>query len=253
MKAKFQGTPLFPKTKYNPDVFMLGGDFGREVLKEYNKIVESKYNNNENLRVLSESNDLIVGSNPFAVVVLNNKVLNPQGLRTATQADLELILKHRPDLNLKGTYEDTGLVLRSEGEPNSYLAGDLAKQLKARGPNFKYPVLIHLKDLSLKLDQDSSYGLAFNLKDEAEPIYVPILNSLNSSKFNSSDINKSTGLPKKTRKEGERYLYTVGSGLSWLYLSRNFSLSSNYENLAGSGSNARVIVLRDIATQKNSK
>ena len=89
MKAKFQGTPLFPKTKYNPEVDILSGDFGREVLAKYYRRVGDKYGNNLNLSVLGENNNLnlIVGSNPFAVVLVN-EILTKENLRTATQADL---------------------------------------------------------------------------------------------------------------------------------------------------------------------
>ncbi|MBS3152495.1 hypothetical protein J4230_03745 [Candidatus Woesearchaeota archaeon] len=114
MKSKFKGKLLVNLPKHNPNIDILRGNFGREFLAEYNGRVRDKYRNNSILRVLSESNGLVKGSNSFAVV-LANEILAQEGLRTATQADLELILRYRPDLKLRENYEDIGLVLRSEG------------------------------------------------------------------------------------------------------------------------------------------
>ncbi len=252
MKAEFQGTPLVQVPAYNPKLGFLKADpFGKEALEEYNRIVSAEYGNNLNLKVLSESGDLIVGSNPLAVVCLNDRVLRPAGLRTATQADLELILKHRPDLQLRGVYEDTGLVLRSEGNPNSYLAKDLARQLKERDPHFGYPVLFYLSDLSLRVDQDSPHALAFTLKEGATPKYVSILNSPDGSRFNSSDIDKVTGLPRDLDKQGNRKLRTITGGLSRLRLSSFLNLISNWNGLADSDGVGRVVVC-GLAAQKSS-
>ena len=250
MKSEFKGKLLVdPETV--PMIGFLEGKFGREFLAEYYRRMSDKYENNENLRVLNIQDGLVAGSNPFAVV-LANEVLAQENLRTATQADLEKALKLRV-LELRGTYEDTGLVLRSEGNPNSYLARDLTKQLRARNPEFQYPVLINLTDLELRVDSDSNYGLSFRLKEDARSIYAPVLNSPNDSRFNSSDVDESTGLPKIAVLKGNRTLYTRDSGLSRLYLCRSLNLGSASSLLADSGSDGRVVVVSDVATQKFSE
>ena len=146
MKTPFQGK--FMVAQSTPQIGFLEGDFGREFLQEYNRRVEEEYGNNQVLRVLTQEDNLVKGSNPFAVV-LANQILREGGLRTATQPDLEMALISSA-LQLRETSVDTGLVLRSETDPNKYLASDLAKQLRARSvhPQFEYPILVDLKDLT---------------------------------------------------------------------------------------------------------
>ena len=154
-------------------------------------------------------------------------------------ADLENAMRIGA-LDLSGTYEDTGLVLRTDGNPNSYLAGNLMKQVKERlGKGAKMPVMIPFYGIELVKDQDSPHGLAFKLKDDTEINYVPILNKSNSSNFNSEDIDDKTGLPTKVGK-GNRTLWTRDSGLSRLYLNRNLNLNSNNDNLTNSNDNGRM-------------
>lgn len=183
----------------------LEGDFGRAVLEDYMGRVKADYKDNYDLKVLTYQDGLVKGSNPFAVVLVN-QIIRKQGLRTATQADLERILRTNA-LDLKGTYgrcENSALVLRSENEPNSYLAKNLAGKLKERlGKEYKLPLMINLCDLELENDAGSkNYGLAFRIREEARPIYASILslseepNNILSS-FSSEDIDEETGLPKR--------------------------------------------------------
>jgi hypothetical protein len=246
MDAKFSGKPLVEIPKEIPSAGFLESDFGKEFLEEYNSKVKIDYGNHSNLKVLTYDNGIVVGSNSFAVV-LANQILNQEGLRTATQADLERILKTKA-LQLRGTYEDSGLVLRSEDGANKYIAGNLAKQLRARDKKVKFPVLVNLTDLELVQDKDSDYGLAFKLIEGAKPIYAPILNK--PGNFNSEDIDEKTGLPKQISK-GDRTLYTRSNGLSRLYLGRYLYLSSNNDYLADSNSVGRVVVVSGKATVQN--
>ena len=190
------------------------------------------------LDVLSYSGNVVNGSNPFAVV-LANQILRQDGLRVATQADLEKALRTQA-MNLRGTYEDTGLVLRSEDNPNSYLANDLVSQVKSRNKKQKLPVMIPLAGLELRSDGNSNQGLAFNLREDAEIVYAPILNKPGS--FNSEDINEETGLPKRTE-GGNRTLYTINSGLSGLCFSGDLDLYSDNDVLTGSNGNGRVVAV----------
>ena len=207
-------------------------------MQEYGGRVTKDYGNHSSLGILSYNDGVVKGSSPFAVV-LANQVLRPEKLRTATQADLERILKVKA-LSLRGTYEDSGLVLRSEDGTNSYLAGNLAGQLRARNPQVQLPVLVNLSDLELVNDLSSNYGLAFKLTDGATPIYAPVLNQ--SGNFNSEDIDEKTGLPRQTG-QGNRILYTRSNGLSRLYLNRYLDLNSYNDNLAYSSSDGWVVVV----------
>ena len=104
MKNQFRGKSLI---KVPEEVGFLQGDFGQEVLGEYNARVKEDYHSNKNLQVLSYINDTVTGSNPFAVALIN-KIIASDGLHVATQADLEKILKTQA-LVLQGTYEDSAL------------------------------------------------------------------------------------------------------------------------------------------------
>ena len=227
-----------------PQVGFMEGDFGEAFLKEYNERARADYNGNSSLNVLSYRDGVVKGSNPFAVV-LANQILRQEGLRTAIQADLEKALRTCA-LNLSGFYEDTGLVLRSENNPNTYLAKDLMNQVKRRNKKQKLPVMIPLTGLELKTDSNSPHGLTFNLPESAEVIYAPILNK--PGNFNSEDIDAITGLPKQTGK-GNRNLYTRDSGLSGLYLASNLNLNSGDVSLASSDVNSRIVVVSEINKQ----
>ena len=240
----FKGKPLIEIPETPPQAGFLEGDFGKAFLEEYKGRVKANYNDNANLDVL-RYDGVVKGSNPFAVV-LANQILRQENLRTATQADLEKALKIGWDL--KGTYEDTGLVLRNKKDENYFkntlLAKDLAKQVKARGIKFssKNPVMIPLTELELK-KADNNYGLTFKLREDAEIYEAPILSK--QGKFNSKDIDEKTGLPKKVSSSGNRTLYVRDSGLSRLDLNNDLDLSSNDRYLDDSGDDGRVVVISE--------
>ncbi|MEI7718406.1 MAG: hypothetical protein WCI72_00945 [archaeon] len=237
IKTEFRGTPLVPKDIKFPEVGMLNGDFGKEVLAEYKGRAKNDYGNLSTLNVLNYSDNVVTGSNPFAVVLVN-QIIRENGMRTATPSDIERALQ--AGVNLGGTYEDTALVLRSKDDPNSYLAKNVADQISLR-QKLKSPAMIPLSELDLVKDASSPHGLAFKLRDDAQIIYAPILNK--DGNFTSEDIDLETGLPKKVGTNGNRHLYVRDSGLSRLYLNRGLDLGSGNDSLANSNSDGRVCVV----------
>jgi len=243
----FKGKPLIEIPEFIPQAGFLEEDFGKAFLEEYKGRVKSDYNKNSNLNVLRYDNGVVKGSNPFAVV-LANQILREEGLRIATQADLEKALK--TGWNLRGTYEDTGLVLRSEKDDytkNTPLAKELAEQVKGRGIKFspKNPIMIPLIGFELE-KADNDYGLTFKLREDAEIYEAPVLSK--KGKFNSEDIDKKTGLPKKVSGSGNRTLYTRDSGLSRLSLNLGLVLGSGNRGLGDSDGNGRVVAVSGEAT-----
>jgi len=240
-KSKFQGKPLVEVPKAIPYVDFLGKDFGREVDQE----ARSRHPNLPNISNINYQDGVVQGSNPFYVVAVN-EVLRQEGLRTATQADLEKAIRLGVlDLN---SYEDSALVLRSEGDsyqPNDHLSRSLHKQVKARDPKAKYPVMIPLNGLELQADQDSSYGLSFKLREDSEIIYAPILTK--DGNFTMRDIDEKTGLPSKLINSECLEISTKQDGLSRLIwgCGWKYYLSSNGDNLGRSRSDGRVVVVRD--------
>ncbi len=222
----------FENVKYT----FLSGDVGQSVLEEYQGIVQGDYKGNSALNVLSFSDDVVKGSNPFAFVLLN-QIVAEQGMRIATPVDLERALKEG-GIDLKGTYGDSALVLRSESDPNLYLAKHLAKQLKGRG-DLQYPVMIPLVGLELRKDSQSPHGLSFSLTDSGEAIYARQLEHANDrKKFTEADEK---GLP-VFDENGTRTLYTRNSGLSRLCRGRILNLYARGDDLAYSDSGGRVIL-----------
>ena len=92
IKPKFNGKPLIEIPKEYSTIGILEGDFGKWALGEYNGRARADFQGNKNLDVLSYQDDKVTGSNPFAVVLMN-KVLNEEGLKTASQSDLEKAIK----------------------------------------------------------------------------------------------------------------------------------------------------------------
>jgi len=226
----------------NVSYSFLEGDFGRQVLEEYNQIASKDYQGASALNVLSFDDNVVKGSNPFAFVLLN-KILTQQKMRIATPADLEKCLE-KGELDLKGTYGDSGLVFRSNKDPNKYLGIDLLKQIVAYP---KIPFLIPLAGLDLRYDSNSPKDLSFQLIDNSQLIYAPQLeHENNQKKFNKADGN---GLP-IFDSNGSRTLYTGNGGLRRLCRDWDLDLDARDDGLADSYSNGRVVVCAEGTSRK---
>jgi hypothetical protein len=231
-----EARPLIAIPKDIPQIGFLGGEQGKEI----NDSIKRDYKDFSVMQVGNYSDGKIRGSNPFYAVGVQSKL--PFGVRVASQSDLETAMRIGV-LDLSETYEDPDLVLRTDGDPNSYLAGNLMKQVKYRfGKRTKMPVMIPLYGMELVKDQDSLHGLAFKLKEDAQIIYAPILKKSSGSNFNYEDIDVKTGLPTKVGK-GNRTLWTRDSGLSRCFLDRDSNLLSSDSGLAYSGGNGRVVLV----------
>jgi len=229
-----QSSPLINNASYS----FLEGDFGRQVLEEYNQLVQSEYQNASALQKLSFADDVVKGSNPFALILLN-RVLQHHRKWVARPVDLERALD-KDAINLRGTYGDSGLVLRSETNPNEYLAKHLASQIKEKGYDVGGDsVMIPLAGLGLIHNSNSPHNLVFQLTDSSEIIYAPQLNKTNhNKKFNKANEH---GLP-IFEDNGSRTLYSNEDGLCRLYRCRGLGLVAGGDVLANSIDNGRVIV-----------
>ena len=234
--------------------FLLKGQFGKDFLQEYNARVKRDYADASALKVLNwdDSGKVVTGSNPFAVI-LANQILNPMKIRTATQGELEAIL-NQGGIEFKNHYEESSLVWRTDADPNEYLAKNISGQLRRHNPKLKNnsAYVIPLNALSLKKDSNSPHKLAFVLNNPDLCFEAPILMSKNGSYIDSAKMNPQTGLPSQiysTDPNGKnRQLWTINSGLSRLYLYGVLDVSSNYEDLAYSGSGGQVVCVSGEAT-----
>ncbi len=217
----------------------LEGSFGRQVLEEYNQLIQREYQNVSTLQKLSFVDDVVKESNPFAFVLLN-KVLQNHGRWVARPIDLEKALE-KGVINLRETYGDSGLVLRGKNDPNEYLAQNLATQVESKGYNVgEDPVMIPLAGLDLVYDSSSPHNLNFRLTDSSEIIYASQLNKSNhGKKFNHGDDQ---GLP-IFEEGGSRTLYSsVDGGLCRLYRYGVLGLVARGDGLASSIVHGRVVV-----------
>ena len=241
---KFEGVPLIQIPENIPRVNFLGGDFGKwvdeEVKGRYGKF---KVISNRGIQY-NESNGLIEGSNTFYLEAANEVLREnfpSQNIRTASQADLENILRIKT-LELKGTYVDSGLVLISQKYQNSYLAKILADQLTLLGQNLDSPIYIQASSLDLIKDEHPPSKLAFSLREDAQFYVVPQLVAENYRKrFNT--VNETTGFPDKFVRDGTRTFYVESSGLGRLYLNGVSSLNSEDVSLDISGSRGRMVLV----------
>ena len=232
-----QNTGSFNKD--NASYSFLEGDFGKQVLEEYKQLVQNEYQNTSALQELSFADDVVKGSNPFASILLN-RILQNHGRWVARPADLERALG-KGSINLNGTYGDSGLVLRSESNPNEYLAKNLAAQVKEKGYTVGGDaVMIPLAGLGLVYDSASPHDLIFQLTESSEIIYAPQLNKTNhGKKFNHADEQ---GCP-TFEDNGSRTLYSnEDNGLCRLFRCRDLGLGARDDDLADSDSSGRVVV-----------
>lgn len=223
-----------------PRASFLEGEFGQYVLEQHN-LLAKQLGSPDVLGVLKYKDGVVMGSNPFVAVAVNTILQRDfSGCHVATPAELEEVLQCET-LQLREHYEDTALVLRGVGQPNSHLAVRLFEQLKRMndGRVPKLPVMLPLAQLSLAKDAESQYGLAFELQEDAKPIRAPQLAYENNGKtFAKTDRN---GLP-VFKQNTSRTLYTIADGLSGLFLSRGADLGSNWVYLGNSNSGGRVPV-----------
>lgn len=235
-----QSLPLMDNASYS----FLEGTEGQAILDEYKQRVSKDYQGASALNDLSFADNVVKGSNPFAFILLN-KILAQKKMRIATLADLERALE-KEAINLKGTYGDSGLVLRSDGDPNQYLARDLINQVQQRG-RLQYPLMIPLAGLDLRYDSNSPNDLSFQLTDFAELIYALQLDHQNDrAKFSNGNEK---GLPIFDQ-NGSRTLYTGNGGLRRLYRDRDLDLSARLRVLADSDSDGRVIACAEGTSPK---
>jgi hypothetical protein len=237
-------TQMFVPSGNEIDFSFLEGSEGERIFGEYQARANRDYQNVAALSKLNFSDNVVKGSNPFSFVLLN-QILREEGMWVARPADLEKCLNEK-GINLKDTYGDSGLVLRSGGEPNEYLARQLEMQVRQRG-NLQYPVMIPLAGLNLEPDSYSPYSLGFKLTDSAELIYAPQFDHKNDyAKFNNTDEK---GLPIFDKK-GSRTLYTGKGGLRRLYRNWGLSLGARIEVLTDDDGFGRVVVCREATRAK---
>ena len=232
------------QTQYVPKVSFLADE---DMLKAYQEEIKSYSKRaREVLGVLAFEDGVIRGSNSFANVEIAS--LFPQEYRLALPSEVLHDSQSNPGF-FRGNYEDLGLVVRTSTDSyHDYNARSLYKQLEYRKikASEESPVLILLKGLSLKEDNESSYGLVHILTDEAQIIQAPELSHLNDGKkFSRVDER---GIP-IFDKEGERTFSARKGGLGGFVLVRGLGLDSYWSRgLSGFDASGRVAVVENLSS-----
>jgi len=192
---------------------------------------------------------IVKGSNPFYILAIN-EILRRGDYRTPTLSDAETI---QEKLKLRSTYIDLAILLKSNRNPNSYLAGRLITQINERDPAIKLPIIIPLHGLYLTRDKKSQYGLSFCLKEDVSLLDASIF----STDGYFDVLNKNTGLPNQLivgpsylhsldtiRKK--RYLFPMRTqGLFEICLFNGINFGSRDGDLNLTNPNGRIILIKD--------
>jgi hypothetical protein len=244
---QFSGNPIAVVTMHAD---YLGGEFGKavdaEVQRKYGKhqiINQIKFGVTYTASGQGPKNNEVNSTNPFYVVAVNMIIRN-EGLRTARPSDMEIIFKNMGDKLTPWYYMDAALLLKDNGDPNSYLAQNLINQInkaniKKRGKRGTkglgniLPLMIPLSELNLLEDSNSPHGLSFQFKKEAIVYHASLFNKIYDARFSPGDIDDVSGLPMKFDKDGTRSLkVTEAKGLKRLcYTDFPRVSSSLYGNL----------------------
>jgi hypothetical protein len=206
------------------------------------------------LDVLSVKDDVLVGSNPFAVVLMN-RILNRGRQSVVMPQDVGKIFEDVPEL-FEDNKVDIGLVLRGEGDdytpkiqcvgetdkPNDFLSRDLVKKVKGRFGSIKFPALLYLNDLNFAENIDSPYGLEFVLRNEARITHVPELEDKNDGRIFSDYVRGS--LPFFNSHGNPIKLFTKDGGLSRMVLCGNNFLYSGLSDLALSDDDFKIMSIK---------
>lgn len=248
---QFQGKPLIENPEVFPHVGFLEGAFGQAFLEKYNRKVRRDYAGNSHLDILNYSDGVVKGSNPFAVV-LANMILKQEGLRTASQADLEKIIRTNT-LDLTSTLEDTALVLKKLNPSNrsTYASKKLIKQIEKRGKKVgSTPLVVPLNNLRLVNDSNAHYELSFNLMDISGLFYAPILSHKNDEwPFLKTNRHGLPEIEKGNRDfyigKATRELHTGDFELSVLSLYWGQDIYSDSDDFIDSGNSDRIVVVKE--------
>jgi len=208
---------------------------------EYALAVRNQYRSAQVLNVLryNHAKQVVTGSNLFAAT-LANQILRSRGYCVATLLEVNREQETRQNTGTVGTYADMAVVLRAEGQVNSYLAGDLEVQLQSRSIDVsRRPVVIPINCLELKFDESSPYGVSLRLMDCNGIIASSALEVRNGvRRFSQTD---QYGIPIPDGR-GNRLIFTKCSRLSLLRIDEDYDCRADLTHLDDSSDTGRILV-----------
>lgn len=211
---------------------------GEDALMLYNSLPEPA---RKGIRY-DEATQTMIGSNPLAVVCLDN-VVKEYGARTTNLRDLS-----RPEVMAiaKGEYHinPRTLVARSSTdyyERNNPLLKTIYELVEEELGTIIYPFMIEGFNFVPNEEDTESYGLKLVPTEEFKVVQDERLGGeYNGKSFSEVD---ELGIPKFDI-DGSRKWFTREEGLSILYLGWSLDLNSYNENLVRSGDDGRVVLVK---------
>jgi hypothetical protein len=241
----------FPAAIKQPSIvpYELSGDDAITFSEDFNRKVDSEYNGNSNLKVLSLTRinkvPIVVGSNSLVLPIVQDLV--PQR-RVGEPEDFQRTLNDGDTLSIKGNkYVDMGVVLDFTGR-NHEMALDFYQQLPKELQDFNRLPSVVL-GYGLKNLDKGNYNLGFTYGEKTQVRPAKVLAGKTST-FRNEDVSLEDGLPAKFSSEGTRTLFTSSQkpvsldnlGFSRLYLDGDLSVYSDDGDLADSNSDGRVVL-----------
>jgi len=201
----------------------------KDLYREIRNYIKSEHGDIERQSTFEEG--VMKHSNPSLAVAVDMFFKNhhPE-YRLATQFQLE------QDLDFtRGTYNDSGLALRSLTGFNEEQARHLYEQLKKRNPKIEFPIFCDLRGLEL----DSN--LNFNLTDESRYKTAKCLNWSSGTNYSKTD---DFGLPRTKDNSSSRQIWTTSEGFVRSFLNWCSYLYAYGDILANSSDGGRVVLAR---------
>ncbi|MBS3088541.1 hypothetical protein J4402_02055 [Candidatus Pacearchaeota archaeon] len=249
-KSQIGLEPAIPQLTVTP--YILKGKNALATLKEINNVIDSKYNGNDNLKVLrsGEINEVptTFGSNPLILPVVN-QIIAPE-FRIIKPEELERTLQEGDPIRIQGNhYVDMGLVLDFSGN-NHELAVQTFEGLPKELRDFdRLPAV--MIGYGLRNTKFGDYGVMPKFQRGTELRTAKILaEPTNNFDENDSELIR-TGLPSKLG-SGKRRLYNSTQnkpsednlGISRFDLNSGRDLYSDYNGLSDSNADGRVVCVR---------
>ena len=225
-----------------------GNDVVPRALKDIEKIIDSEFKGNKNLKVVQQREIqgtlVAVGSNTLVLPVVQRVFPN---YRVGRPEDLQKTLDDGDTLSIQGNhYVDMGFVLDLTVR-NHATALDFYNQLPSGLQKLEeLPAVV--VGYGLKNLENTSYGLGFVYVPETQMRAAKIL-AQKSGTFRNEDVSLETGLAQKLG-EGTRTLCTSSQkepsldnlGISWFYLSSSLNVDASNDSLAYSDDDGRVVL-----------
>lgn len=195
------------------------------------------------------------GLNSFIPILINQENLLPENEFLLSLSQFGQAFNTKPNF-FRNTYQDPAIILRTNGDQvkrNDYLAKNLFNKLEKRGftATPEKPIVISLTDFKRpRQNNNSGYGLVYDLTENAKPIIAPEYGTKETvTKFNIYD-ERGVPIPDKN---GKYTIWKRNAGVSRMFSSCVQGAISYDDRLAISYAYGKVVVGRNAVPQSHAQ